>query len=156
MMMELDFDDSVVRGLHRYVRMVTRALGLHGECSYVQVDELASAYVALDGRLSHYPDRDVALLWEETRGWSAAIETHSGEELFVVAHCGQDVLPPPETVAAWVRELFRPDRDVAPVGHLDERPAPATADTTRQRLAAYVSPVFASTQHASDEPLAIG
>jgi hypothetical protein len=132
-MMELDFDDSVTRGLHRYVRLVSQALGLRGECSYIQAD---SAYIALDGRLNRFPDHDVALLWEETRGWSAAIETHSGEDLVVVARLGQDLLPPPETVASWTRGLFH--HDPAPAGNLDERPEPANVDRMRQRLAAYV------------------
>jgi Family of unknown function (DUF6292) len=139
-MMELDFDDSVMRGLHRYVRLVSQALGLRGECSFVQPD---SAYIALDGRLDRFPDHDVALLWEETRGWSAAIETHSGEELIVVARFGQELLPPPETVAAWTRGLFHPHRDPAPARHLDDRPEPANVDRMRQRLAAYVDPKLA-------------
>jgi len=139
-MMELDFDDTVVRGLHHYIRLVGHALGLGGEGSYVQADEPASAYIALDGRLRRFPDRDVALLWEETEGWSAAVETHSGEDLLVVAYLGQDVLSPPETVAAWVRELFDPHRDIAPVG---PRSGLTGVGTTRQRLAAYVDPAFA-------------
>ncbi|HEX6355698.1 DUF6292 family protein [Actinophytocola sp.] len=112
-MIELDFDDTAVRGLHEYVRRVSEALGLRGAGWYVHADEPASAYVALDGRLSRFPDRDVALLWEETRGWSAAIETHSGEDLLAVAHLDHDAVPSPETVAAWVRELFRSVRDRA-------------------------------------------
>ncbi|WP_311771488.1 DUF6292 family protein [Actinophytocola algeriensis] len=48
----------------------------------------------------------MALLWEERHGWSAAIETHSGEDLLVVAYLGRDVLPAPAVVAAWVRDLL--------------------------------------------------
>jgi hypothetical protein len=131
-MMDLDFDDRVTRGLRRYVRLVSQALGLRGECSYIQSDEPVSAYIALDGRFSQFPDRDVALLWEETRGWSAAVETNSGEDLQVVASLGQDVLPLPETVAEWTRGLFR--RDLAPVRH----EPPTNVDTLRPRLAAYL------------------
>jgi hypothetical protein len=157
-MMELDFDDSVTRGLHRYVRLVSQALGLRGDCSYVQAD---SAYIALDGRLKRFPDHDVALLWEETRGWSAAIETHSGEDLIVVARLGQELLPPPETVAAWTRGLFHPHRDPAPVRNLDVRADPANVDRMRKRLAAYVDPKLAGasahrTRGADGESLAIG
>jgi hypothetical protein len=137
-MMELDFDDSVVRGLHRYVHLVSQALGIHGECWYVQADGPASAYIALDGRLRRFPDRDVALLWDENQGWSAAIETHSGEDLLVVAYLGKDLLPPPETVAAWTRRLFEADQP----GHVDARPDRAGADKIRHRLAAYLSPAF--------------
>jgi len=135
-MMELDFDDSVVRGLHRYVRLVSRALGLRGACSYIQSDEPLSAYIALDGRFSTFPDHDVALLWEETHGWSAAVETHGGEDLRVVATLDKDVLPPPDTVASWTRGLFQ--RDLVLDGSRDERPVLANADTMRKRLTAYL------------------
>ena len=105
--MDLYFDDdTVLRALRRYVRLVNEALGLTGDCWYVQADDAVSAYVALDRRLRRFPDRDVALLWEERHGRSAAIETHSGEDLLVVAYLGRDVLPPPAAVAAWVRDLF--------------------------------------------------
>jgi hypothetical protein len=93
--MELDFDDTALRGLQRYVGLVSQASALSGECWWVQADDLACAYIALDGRFSCCPDRDVALLWDESQGWSAATETHGGEDLLVVAHLGQDLLPPP-------------------------------------------------------------
>ncbi|WP_260418219.1 DUF6292 family protein [Actinophytocola algeriensis] len=80
-------------GLRRYVRLVAQSLGLHGECSYIQADESACAYIALDARLSRFPDRDVALLWDEEPGWSAALETHSGEDLLAVAYLEHEVLP---------------------------------------------------------------
>jgi len=108
--MELDFDDALVRGLQGYVRSVTEELGLSGECSCVQVEWPVGAYLALDGRLPGFPDRDVALVWDEERGWSAAIETHSGEDLLVQAHFGPDLVPSPQAVARWVRVLFRDRR----------------------------------------------
>jgi hypothetical protein len=132
--MQLDFDDTVLLGLHGYVRSVCRALGLRGECSYVQADAPVSAYIALDERLCRYPDHDVALLWDEHHGWSAAIETQSGEELPVVATLDRDLLPAPDTVAAWARDLFLA-ADHTTVG---ERPVLAGADTLRRRLSAYL------------------
>ncbi|GGP68763.1 DUF6292 family protein [Saccharothrix coeruleofusca] len=104
--MELEFDDAKVRGLRGYVRQVTEELGLSGESSFVQVERPVGAYLALDGRLPGFPDRDVALLWEEDLGWSAAVETHSGEDLLVQAYFGPDTTPSPRAVARWVRELF--------------------------------------------------
>lgn len=133
-MMELDFDDRVVRGLRRYVHLVSGAAGLRGACSVVQSDDPLSAYIALDGRLRGFPDHDVALLWEETGGWSAALETHSGVELQAVAYLDRGVLPPPDAVAAWTRELFR--RDLA--GYAVERPVLPHDNTVRTRLAAYL------------------
>lgn len=108
------FDDTLSRGLRQYVRLVSEALGLTGESSYVQADDAISAYIALDRRLRRFPGRDVALLWDEKHGWSAAVETHSGEDLLVVAYLGRDVLPRPASVAAWASELF--DRPAAEPG----------------------------------------
>lgn len=39
----------------------------------MQAEPPANAYVALDERLPGFPDHDVALLWDERSGWSAAI-----------------------------------------------------------------------------------
>jgi uncharacterized protein DUF6292 len=138
-MMELDFDDSLARGLHRYVRMVSQALGLRGDCSCVQAEEPISAYLALDGRFSRFPDRDVALLWEESRGWSAAIESGGGD-LHVVACLGQELLPPPAVVASWTRRLFRSHQAVGLLMASAEKPGHRDAATMRQRLATYELP----------------
>lgn len=130
--MELDFDDAVTWGLRGYVRRVTEELGLSGECSYVQAERPAGAYLALDGRLPGFPDRDVALLWDEESGWSAAVETHSGEDVIVQAQFGPDVVPPPAAVARWVRGLFCGERtpgvrSKVPHEDLVHRLAPYTA-----------------------------
>jgi len=71
-----------------YLDDVTAELGIGLESCTLDHDTPLSAYVALDTRLPHYPDRDVALLWDEERGWAAAIETHSGEDLIVLRYLG--------------------------------------------------------------------
>lgn len=106
-MMRLDFDDRVALGLQQYIQQVRLALGLRGECSYIHAGTPASAYLALDERLGSHPDRDVALLWDERHGWSAALEDHGSSDLSVVAYFGRTVLPPPADVAAWTANLFR-------------------------------------------------
>ncbi|MFI7673003.1 DUF6292 family protein [Actinophytocola sp. NPDC049390] len=118
-MTRLDFDDRVARGLQQYVLQVRLALGLRGECSYSHADEPAGAYLALDERLDTHPDRDVALLWDERHGWSAAVEDPGSSDLVVVAYFGQTVLPPPAEVAEWTANLFRarPD-DNGPAPHV--------------------------------------
>jgi hypothetical protein len=152
-MMQLDFDDTVLLGLHGYVRSVCRALGLRGECSYVQADTPVSAYVPLDERLHHFPDHDVALLWDEHHGWSAAIETRGDEELRVVAALGRDLLPLPAVVAAWARDLFLAADHTAP----GERPVLAGADTLRRRLSAYIGDALTGTRvpGSEGEPVAM-
>jgi hypothetical protein len=141
-MLELDFDDSVARDLRRYVQLVTRSVGLHGECSYIQAEEVAHAYVALDGSLPSFPCRDVALLWDEIHGWSAAVEHRSGGEPQVVARLEGDVLPPPEAVAAWTQSLFQQHQAV-------ERREPGTPHLKsrigdlQERLATFTDPTGA-------------
>ncbi|MEU4762299.1 DUF6292 family protein [Actinosynnema sp. NPDC023794] len=109
--MDWEFDDdSAVRAVLAYVSDVTRALGLSGECSCVQSHgSRLGAYLALDGHLPGFTDRDVALLWDEDRGWSVAVETDSAEPPFVLARLRGPVRPEPAVVARWVDGL-----DLAP------------------------------------------
>jgi hypothetical protein len=104
-----DFDDETARRTQRYVREVVTGFGLRGDSSFVETEPRAAAYVALDGRLPDFPDHDVALLWNELSGWSAAVEDRSGE-LVVVARMGGDPRPEPAAVVRWVRGLFRRER----------------------------------------------
>lgn len=94
--------NSVAR---QYAWRVTRELGLSGESSCVDRDKPLRMYIAVDGRLPDFPDRDVALLWTECHGWAIAVEEPGGVDLTVVAHLGGAVEPPPHTVARWVRRL---------------------------------------------------
>ncbi|KOX24805.1 hypothetical protein ADK67_17800 [Saccharothrix sp. NRRL B-16348] len=111
--MDWEFDDdSAARALLAYVSKVTRALGLSGECSCVQSDgSRLGAYLALDGHLPGFADRDVALLWEEGRGWAVAVEADSAEPPFVLARLRGPVLPEPAAVARWVEGLDLVDDD---------------------------------------------
>jgi len=133
--MELDFDDALVWALRGYVRSVTGQLGITGECWYVQTEPTATMYLALDGRLPGFPDRDVALMWDEETGWSAAVETHSGEDLIVLAYFGPDPVPSPTAVARWARRLFRGERC--------ETTRPAVSQPTRDDLIRRMAPYAA-------------
>jgi hypothetical protein len=103
--------------LRGYLGAVADELGVGLESCTVDLDAPLSAYLALDWRLPELPDRDLALLWDERHGWSAAIETHSGEDLIVVTYLGGDtVVPAPQVVAGFGRELAR---GMHGVGRLD-------------------------------------
>ncbi|KAA9155297.1 hypothetical protein FPZ12_030225 [Amycolatopsis acidicola] len=102
-----------VSALTEYLRRVALEFGVGLESCTVDHDSPVSAYLALEGRLPHYPGRDVALLWDEERGWAAAIETHSGEDLIVLRYLGgPDVAPAPAKVARFVRALYEDDHTV--------------------------------------------
>jgi Family of unknown function (DUF6292) len=94
--------NSFGRGLRGYVAEVAAALGVGLESCAIDPQSPASAYIALDQRVPRYPDRDLALLWDERHGWSAAVETHSGEDLVVLTYRGGDPLPTPSEVVRFV------------------------------------------------------
>jgi len=138
MIMDVDVDSSAARGLHEYVRCVAAALGLRGESWLVQLESPANVYLALDERLSAFPDGDVAVTWDEEHGWALGVESNPGAELLVLGYLGDDVLPAPEVVAAAVRRSV--------VGTLPRNGRPAyraagDADDLLSRLAAYAVPV---------------
>ncbi|RSM79693.1 hypothetical protein DL991_12855 [Amycolatopsis sp. WAC 01375] len=133
--MEPEFDDVILKGLHRYVSLVIEALGLHGDACCVQLEPIASAYIALERRLPNRPDRDVALLWDERHGWALGVETSSGEDLIVIGYQGLELLPPPRAVATFAESLYSDEAtallEPPPLG------AAESEDGLALRLAAY-------------------
>ncbi len=130
--MDLYFDDTMTQALRRYARSVTSALGLSGDCWCVHGEHPVGVYLALDGRLASFPDHDVALLWDERRGWSAVVEV--GEDLVVVERLDGLAVPRPVAVAEWVAGLFlrsvavaAPVGDLVPLGSGDDRSASGVA-----------------------------
>ncbi|WP_328457775.1 DUF6292 family protein [Amycolatopsis sp. NBC_00438] len=98
----IDREHGLLRGLTGYLTAVGAAVGVGDESCTLDVDVPVSAYIALDGRLTRYPGRDVALLWEERHGWSFGVETHSGEDLLVLAYLGVELVPEPPRVRGFV------------------------------------------------------
>ncbi|MCE6995469.1 DUF6292 family protein [Saccharothrix sp. S26] len=88
--MSSEYDDFLAGVLRGYVRLVTGQLGFRPERGYVQA---TTAYLELDGRLPGFPDREVALLWDDRGGWAAAVETHIGEDLILQAWFGAKSFP---------------------------------------------------------------
>jgi hypothetical protein len=132
-MSERDGLGAAARGLRQYLLAV--AAKLDAPAWFCEVDVPAGAYVALERRLARFPDHETALLWDERDGWSAAVESATGDDVIVLAYLGEDVLPPPETVVEFVTGLYGekyPGRPDPP----DFR-RPGTADGFDDRLAAY-------------------
>ncbi|MBB3663559.1 anti-anti-sigma factor [Prauserella sediminis] len=128
--------DSTQRGLRRYVEVVAAGLGLEAAAAWSDVDDrTATAYIALDGELPGMEGREVALVWDGRTGWAVGAETHSGEDLVIRAWYGAELLPEPDAVVRFVRELTggRPvglDVPPEPSGH------PHAAQIVRARLQA--------------------
>jgi hypothetical protein len=98
-----DHPDSVIDDVRDYLSAVTADLGVGLESCCWGSEAPAWAYVALDWRLG---GRDVALVWDEKDGWSAATEAAGvGADLTVVAHLDGEIVPPPATVAQFVAML---------------------------------------------------
>lgn len=108
-------DDAFARGLRGYIAEVATAVGVGPESTTVDLDSPAGAYIALDRRPPRHPDRDAALLWDERHGWSAAIETHSGEDLIVLRYLGSALVPSPAAVAKAVATLYATPKSVRPL-----------------------------------------
>ncbi|MEV7098613.1 DUF6292 family protein [Amycolatopsis sp. NPDC051045] len=98
----IDREYGLLCGLTGYLTAVSAAVGVGEESCTVDADSTVSAYIALDVRLVRSPDRDMALLWDERHGWSFAMETHSGEDLLVLAYLGSELVPEPARVRGFV------------------------------------------------------
>lgn len=98
--------DGAESALRAYVAVVAGALGVPEDSTCAMPGKPATAYIALEARLPAFPDRDLALLWEDTQGWAAAIETHSGEDVIVVSYLGIEVVPAPREVVAFLHALL--------------------------------------------------
>lgn len=103
--------------LRAYVTAVAHALGIGEESTMIDAAAPASAYLALDGRLPSYPHRELALVWDERHGWAAAVETHSGEDLLLIAYLDprHGLVPAPHIPAEFITAL----RHGHPAGRLD-------------------------------------
>lgn len=128
----LDQELALTHGLRGYVSAVATAIGSGGEACTFDFGAPASAYVALDWRLATHPTRDVALLWDEAYGWSAAIETHSGEDLIVIAYLGGPPVADPRAVVRFVADVRAGLAAAVP-----PEPAQLSRDELIERLARY-------------------
>lgn len=113
--------------LRAYVTAVAHALGIGEESTMIDAAAPASAYLALDGRLPSHPDRELALVWDERHGWAAAVETHSGEDLLLLAYLDprHGLVPAPHIPAEFVTALRH--------GHLAGQPDPPDLATPSRR-----------------------
>jgi hypothetical protein len=130
----VDTRDEFARGLRGYIAKVTSELGVGLESCAIDAAPPASAYVALDVRAARFPDRELALLWDERHGWSAAVETYSGEDLVVLTYRGGDLVPGPADVAAFVAAVLAGDQSV---GQPDPPPPVSDPDAVALRLRDY-------------------
>jgi hypothetical protein len=101
---QLDLDFTLNAGLRAYIQAVGVAIGSGWEACSLDFDAPRGAYIALDRRLAAHPGCDLALLWHERRGWSAVVETPSGEDL-TVARLGGPVVTEPRAVAKFLADV---------------------------------------------------
>jgi hypothetical protein len=101
----IDRDHGLRGGLTGYLAAVSAAVGVGAESCTADLDTPVSAYVALDLRVPSHVGRDTALLWDERHGWAFAVETHSGEDLLVLAYLGGELVPAPARVHAFVTAI---------------------------------------------------
>lgn len=126
-----DTEFSFERRLRGYVGAVARAVGVGLESCTLDASTPAAAYIALDWRLARFPDHDLALVWDETHGWAAAIEdaTHTAT---ILAYLGGEVLPEPRAVVRFLAAVRAGDPDAGTL----EAPVLRAAGEHEQLLAA--------------------
>lgn len=103
-----DTEFSFERRLRGYLGAVARAVGVGPESCTIDLDTPVSAYVALDWRLRRVPGHDLALVWDEVRGWAAALEDTGGDAV-VLAYLGGEVLPEPRAVVRFLADVRADD-----------------------------------------------
>lgn len=136
--MDVNQPGAPMRGLYRYVTLITREISQHPSAFCYENGKRIEIYLPLSRRLSRYPDRDAALLWDEENGWSIGIESGCGEDLVIMAYLSYDILPPPAVVAAFVSTFDDSGTDISQC----ELPAFRKAnddDDLHQRLTAYAA-----------------
>ncbi|OXM45473.1 DUF6292 family protein [Amycolatopsis alba] len=138
----IELDHDLRCGLAGYLAAVSAAVGVGQESCAMDLDHPASAYIALDQRLPRHPERDMALLWDERHGWAFSMETHSGEDLLVLAYFGGELVPSPDAVGRFVTAIQAAGgASTAPVP-----PAPrADRDHVKARLLQYRRDTWAAT-----------
>jgi hypothetical protein len=134
-MIERDGLGVTARGLRQYLLAV--AGKLEAPAWFCEVEVPASAYLALERRLARFPDHETALLWDERDGWSAAVESPTGEDVVVLAYLGDDVLPAPQAVVKFVGDLYGEEYPGQPAPPDFRRPG--ALDGFDERLAAYAT-----------------
>lgn len=140
--MDLDFESAPTRWLRRYARLVERSLNLGAGGHMVSLEPPVSLYLPLDDRLGRFPDRDVALVWDECDGWAAGVESRTGEALVVLAHLASDLLPAPRAVVRFVEQFYADELS----GQPEPRPFRAVddADDLPLRLSSFAAPALIS------------
>lgn len=108
-----DIGYRLSRVLREYLSVTARAVGVGWESCTVDLDEPVSAYVALDWRLERFPGRDVALLWDEVRGWAVAVEAPGEKNAIVLSYLGGDrVVPEPAEVVRFLAAVRADDHSI--------------------------------------------
>ncbi|MCR6482550.1 DUF6292 family protein [Amycolatopsis sp. OK19-0408] len=106
-----DTEFSFERRLRDYLGTVARAVGVGLESCTQDVGTPAAAYIALDWRLTRFPDHDLALVWDEVHGWAAALEDTPGHQATILTYSGGEVFPEPRAVVRFLAAVRAGDPD---------------------------------------------
>ncbi|SFT09463.1 hypothetical protein SAMN05660874_05661 [Saccharopolyspora flava] len=65
---------------------------------------LATVIVLVKSRVPTLADSPLLLTWDEVAGWALRVETSSMGHTTPLAYLGEDILPDPQTVQAFLRD----------------------------------------------------
>ncbi|MET0132159.1 MAG: DUF6292 family protein [Kibdelosporangium sp.] len=118
--------------LRDYLAAVSAEFGVGLESCSWGSESPRWGYVALERQLGGH---DLALLWNEQDGWSAATETSGSLELVIVGRLADEVSPEPTAVASFVARLpVRAPAELLAKGLAMDVRVPATQSPARQAI----------------------
>lgn len=101
----MDTASPAVGGLVNYVRRVAEDMADEVDEVDVDVDGgLATVIVLVKSRVPTLADSPLLLTWDEVAGWALRVETSSMGHTTPLAYLGEDILPDPQTVQAFLRD----------------------------------------------------
>lgn len=103
--MALHGRESVESELHAYVTAIAEYFGVPPDQTSCEAEGLATAYIGFGPCLPDFPQRDLALVWDERLGWAAAVQTASGE-LIAFSYLASSPVPHVNVVTSFVNELI--------------------------------------------------
>ncbi|MCG8920353.1 DUF6292 family protein [Actinokineospora sp. PR83] len=98
--------DDLTAGLCGYLQLVADLVGADHRAGTTDVGSVAAALLPLPHRLSWFPERALALGWDEEHGWSAQLAGADGVDQLPVSYLGVDALPTPRVVAWFLKDLL--------------------------------------------------
>lgn len=104
--MNRDPTSVAARALQHYTEVSCRTIGSGIRSIDCDVTESpATVLVVLGAVEPTFPELDWVLTWDEVNGWASRVRTSEAGETVCLSYLGGRILPPPEDVGRYVRDI---------------------------------------------------